>query len=312
MISSFMPGSDDPASSCCEKSRSQLPAYVLCASAFENPASWSAGSSMPPCPSGSSPARKRWIAFAPECLGVARDIGPVSITGASIGTIGHYLGCDSFGRALEMVRRVIDGDAVRTGLSRHDAGPLLHDVGQFVRHDPHAAPGRGSTMARAEQDVVADGKCPCVQRPSRERGRLIGMNPDAAEILTETRLHESSRRRVERHPGRCQGAAEKCGKIAAAVGRRAVERSLYGGRPGRGARCRRTSRIRRTGLVLVERFFLLAGGAFSAYLRRGGGEGRVGGGHAHDLVGDAVGLVFERIVDRPDNEFRLNDPRQRV
>jgi len=51
----------------------------------------------------------------------------------------------------------------------------------------------------------------------------------------------------------------------------------------------------------------LAGRAFCNADRRSLPHLRCGIGHAHHLVGDAIRLVFERIVDLSNNELRLKD-----
>jgi hypothetical protein len=49
---------------------------------------------------------------------------------------------------------------------------------------------------------------------------------------------------------------------------------------------------------------LSAGGAFASE-PRWRSDGELGSGHPHDMVGDAVSLMFQRVVDLPDNELRL-------
>jgi len=61
----------------------------------------------------------------------------------------------------------------------------------------------------------------------------------------------------------------------------------------------------RFGLQLLCLFFFLAGGAFAAELRERGCDGKIRVWHAHHLVGDAVGLVFERIIDSPNGNLWL-------
>ena len=65
-------------------------------------------------------------------------------------------------------------------------------------------------------------------------------------------------------------------------------------------------RAGRLGLELPA-FLFLTGFAFSADLRWSRGVGEFGVRHAHHLVGDAVRLVLERIVDVSDSELRLLD-----
>jgi membrane associated rhomboid family serine protease len=60
-------------------------------------------------------------------------------------------------------------------------------------------------------------------------------------------------------------------------------------------------------LILV-----LGCGAFAGDLHGGGPGAEFGVGHAHHLVGDAIGLVLQRIVHRPDVQLWLQSTRHRV
>jgi hypothetical protein len=57
----------------------------------------------------------------------------------------------------------------------------------------------------------------------------------------------------------------------------------------------------------MQRLFLLASGTFAADLRGRTGDGEIGVGHAHHLVGNAVRLMLKRIVGRSNGELRLYD-----
>jgi len=63
--------------------------------------------------------------------------------------------------------------------------------------------------------------------------------------------------------------------------------------------------------LLLKLFLPLAFRAFAADLRRRGRGGDLGGGHAHHLLGNAVRLALQRIVDRSDRELWLYGTRQR-
>jgi hypothetical protein len=54
-----------------------------------------------------------------------------------------------------------------------------------------------------------------------------------------------------------------------------------------------------------QQFFIFAGGAFAVQLGRPRGDGELGGGHARELVGDAVRLMLEWVVDLSEDELRL-------
>ena len=58
--------------------------------------------------------------------------------------------------------------------------------------------------------------------------------------------------------------------------------------------------------ISSELVLLLAIRAFTAELGRSRGNGEAGLGHAHHLIGDAIRLVLERIIDLPDDQLRLN------
>jgi hypothetical protein len=75
-------------------------------------------------------------------------------------------------------------------------------------------------LARAEDEVVADSISQRVYCTGRFRSLVVRMNPYLAEVVPEARLHEGTRRRVERlarrpqhfvhdwrHGGRTGGAA---------------------------------------------------------------------------------------------------------
>src|SRR3954453_7827228 len=59
-------------------------------------------------------------------------------------------------------------------------------------------------------------------------------------------------------------------------------------------------------LFLKLLVFLLAGSALTADLRGGPSHGDYRVGHVHHLIGDAIRLMLQRIVNRSDPELNLN------
>jgi hypothetical protein len=68
----------------------------------------------------------------------------------------------------------------------------------------------------------------------------------------------------------------------------------------------------RLGLQHLRLVIFLAGGAFAADLRWRSHHGKLGRGHPHHLIGDAVRLLLKRIARRVDHELGLDGrPRPR-
>src|SRR5215469_1429898 len=80
-------------------------------------------------------------------------------------------------------------------------------------------------------------------------------------------------------------------------------RSLADLRPRRGGRLHLQ--------LLYVLVFLRASRAFTIDLRGSGADGKRRIRHTHHLVGDAICLMFERIIDLSDRELRLYDAWQR-
>src|SRR5262249_43482303 len=107
----------------------------------------------------------------------------------------------------------------------------------------------------------------------RFSGSGVGMDPDLGEIVPEARLEIRPRCRIERLPRRAQHL-------------------VYGRwRPARGG-------------WRHGRFFSKS--PFAGELQRRGSEGDIRVRHAHQLLGDSIRLMLQRIIDGPDFEFRLN------
>ena len=140
--------------------------------------------------------------------------------------------------------------------------------------------------AIGEHDLIAHGVGARADLPRRPRCQGIGVDADSREIPTEARLKKRARRCVERPPRRAQRLMHAAGRLAGSGFRRA-------GTFGPQLPC----------------VFLLAGRTFAVNRRRCRSDRDSGVGHAHHLVGHPVRLMFERIIDLPDREFRLYDSR---
>jgi hypothetical protein len=83
---------------------------------------------------------------------------------------------------------------------------LLDDVSQLVSNQ--LEPGRrlGGESRRPEDDLATDCIGMRVYCASRLGGETVGMNTHSTEVVPEARLDDGTSRRVERTPGRAQGA----------------------------------------------------------------------------------------------------------
>jgi hypothetical protein len=74
---------------------------------------------------------------------------------------------------------------------------LLEDMGQFVREEALAACRARLKLTRGEEDPAAYRGGAGAKPPGEIAGRLVGMDADAAQIVTEARLEECASSRVE-------------------------------------------------------------------------------------------------------------------
>jgi hypothetical protein len=79
----------------------------------------------------------------------------------------------------------------RSGRGSRRTALLLHDVGQLVRHEFPTAAGLRRELARSEDNVAPDGKCPRVNRSRQPRGVGVGVDADVAEVVAEPRSKNS-------------------------------------------------------------------------------------------------------------------------
>jgi hypothetical protein len=73
------------------------------------------------------------------------------------------------------------------------SGFLLHNVGQLVRHQAAVLKRVRRIISVGHHDVFTDGIGMRTDGCSRVSGTLIGVNPNAREVLTEARLEEVAR-----------------------------------------------------------------------------------------------------------------------
>ena len=165
-------------------------------------------------------------------------------------------------------------------------GPtLLHDVGQLVGQQVLAGAGARRVQAGREVDV-GPGRERVRRHPCRERA--VGVHAHVGERGAEPGLHPGERASTQGCPTRRR--LDAAGQLAADVA--AVHPDL---RPVAVP-------------MIVVAVTGMAGDA--RRVRAGeGADGRIGRRaleHPHDLVGDTVGLGFQRVVGRPDDEAPLD------
>ena len=143
-------------------------------------------------------------------------------------------------------------------------------------------------LARAEDDVVADGVGACADRLCRVSGVRVGVNAHGGEIVAEPRLEIGAARRIERPAWHAQHVMHDPRRFA-------------------------DRRRRPLDALALQPFLLLAAGTFATEPeRRQRGSGGRRRGHAHHPFGHPVRLPLPRVIDRAHDEFRLQGMRQRA
>ena len=180
---------------------------------------------------------------------------------------------------------------------------LLHHMRELVGDQAAAVEGAGSKLVGAEHDVVSRRVGEGVEVSRRLSRGGAGMQPHLREVAIEAQLHEGAGVSIERPPAAAGAALDRR--------RHVVRRSVRPGEPLDDA-IHLAQRIR-SGLVAARP----RGGRFRASMPSAGiatrataaaGARRVvrRGRHAHDLTGDAFGLLFVDIAGGADRELGLH------
>jgi hypothetical protein len=123
------------------------------------------------------------------------------------------------------------------------------------------------------------------ERPNCPRGDVslgIGMNAYVRKAPTKARLEEPASGAVKGLPGRTEHVVHDAGYPAAS-----------------GIRCRHWLELQ------LSRLCRCAASALATDVRRTRSGGALRARHAHNLVGNAVRLILERIIGLPESELRL-------
>jgi len=178
----------------------------------------------------------------------------------------------------------------------------LHHMREFVGDQASAFEGAGSKLVGAEHDVMSRRVGEGVEVLRRLSRGGAGMQPHLREVAIEARLHEGAGVSIEWPPAAAGAALDD----RRHVGRRRA-------RPGEPLddAIHLAQRIR-CGLVTArprgERLLGVLSAGIATRATAAAGAWRVvrRGCHAHDLTGDALGLLFVDIAGGADRELGLH------
>jgi hypothetical protein len=165
--------------------------------------SWSTGTAEDDCHSFS-----REIMFLRS--GITPTASGLTLNGGTVGLVDRERsadGCRTGYRGCFIFRPAVCADPDRSECVASPAA-LLHDVREFVREQFLSFAEVRCILSRAKHDMAPNGVPQCIDRPRRLRGLWVRVNADLAEVVSEARLEEGPRLRVQRLARRAQNIVD--------------------------------------------------------------------------------------------------------